>query len=56
MGCTVTGTEEVDVTLPGKVTKLYDSLNRTANRHRWTGRVYPGDEITRVKELGKIVP
>lgn len=36
------GTEVTDTTLPGKATKLQVILNRTINRHRWSGREYSG--------------
>ena len=32
--------EVIDAMLPGKVSKLQVPLNRTPNRHRWTGREY----------------
>lgn len=36
------GDEVTDTTLPGKATKLQVYLNRTINRHRWSGREYSG--------------
>ena len=36
------GAEVTDTTLPGKATKLQVYLNRTENRHRWSGREYSG--------------
>ena len=48
--------EEVDARLPGKASKRWVTVDRTVNRHRWTGRVYRGDERTQVKELGKMTP
>ena len=51
------GAEVTDTTLPGKATKLQVYLNRTENRHRWSGRENTQAlERTRVKELGKIAP
>lgn len=48
--------EEVDARLPGKASKRWVTIDRTVNRHRWTGRAYRGDERTQVKELGKMTP
>ena len=50
------GNEVVDAKLPGKASKLQITVDRTRNRHRWTGREDQGVERTRVKELGKIAP
>ncbi|EDN75572.1 hypothetical protein MHA_2706 [Mannheimia haemolytica PHL213] len=36
------GDEVIDTTLPGKATKLQVIINRTINRHRWSGREYSG--------------
>ena len=46
--------EVIDAMLPGKASKLQAVLNRTLNRHRWSGREYQGVERTQVKELGKM--
>ena len=34
--------EVVDAKLPGKVSKLQVIVDRTLNRHRWSGREYQG--------------
>ena len=34
--------EVVDARLPGKVSKLQVTRDRTPNRHRWSGREYQG--------------
>ncbi len=34
--------EVVDAMLPGKTSKLQAIVNRTLNRHRWSGREYQG--------------
>ena len=36
------GLEVIDATLPGKASKLQIQWDRTPNRHRWSGREYPG--------------
>ncbi len=36
------GDEVVDAKLPGKASKHQVTLNRTPNRHRWSGREYSG--------------
>lgn len=36
------GDEVVDALLPGKASKHQVTLNRTPNRHRWSGREYSG--------------
>ncbi len=36
------GAEVVDALLPGKSSKHQVTLNRTPNRHRWSGREYQG--------------
>jgi len=34
------GCEVVDAMLPGKASKLQIDIDRTRNRHRWSGREY----------------
>lgn len=34
--------EVVDAMLPGKTSKLQIYIDRTPNRHRWSGREYQG--------------